>query len=81
MTEKLSQRGVEDRELARMFSNGTTVLYPILKTLERHGLAGSMTPPSENPDQSFIWSVWDFGVLLYEKLLTDATSGMEWKPA
>jgi hypothetical protein len=71
MAEKMSQQGVEDSILAQLFPNGPVVLYPMLKTLERHGLAGPMTPPSNNPDQAIVWGVWDFGVLLYEKLLSE----------
>lgn len=69
MAEKMSQQGVKDSTLAQLFPNGPVVLYPMLKTLERHGLAGPMTPPSSDPDQTIVWGVWDFGVLLYEKLL------------
>jgi hypothetical protein len=69
--------GIVDYELASMFRNGTQVLYPILKTLERHGLAGDLSgtpmnrPVSEfaDPDRARVWAIWDFGILLIDRLL------------
>ncbi|MEV4414073.1 hypothetical protein [Catellatospora sp. NPDC049609] len=61
--------GVPDYELAAMFPNGVVVVYAILKTLERHGIAGPMTPPSQDLDQSILWSIWDFGLLLHRTIL------------
>lgn len=77
--------GIEDYELALMFRNGTTVLYPILKTLERHGLAGELArsardrplPEHADPDRTRTWAIWDFGILLIEKLLDEGREAQD----
>ena len=62
-------RGVQDYALAQMFDRGTVVLYPMLKTLERHGLAGPLHPAQPgDPDGPVEWAIWDFGLLLLERL-------------
>lgn len=63
--------GVADYEVAALFPNGTTVAYPILKTLERHGMAGPQSPPSADPDQVIKWVPWDFGIFIHQKLLEE----------
>jgi hypothetical protein len=69
-------RGVLDYELARMFDRGTVVLYPMLKTLERHGLAGPLRPADPgDPDGPVEWAVWDFGLLLLDRLFPAGHSG------
>jgi hypothetical protein len=61
--------GVLDTELARTFPNGVALMYPLLKTLERHGLAGPLSGPIEStPDTPVEWAIWDFGVLVLERL-------------
>lgn len=61
--------GVVDYELAQMFRNGTTLLYPLLKTLERHGLAGPLSPSAPgDPDGPIEWAIWDFGLLLTNRI-------------
>ncbi|HEX4806268.1 MAG TPA: hypothetical protein VFU94_10220 [Conexibacter sp.] len=70
-------RGIVDLELAAMFPNGTTVLYPILKTLERHGLAGPLRPArSGDPDGPVEWAIWDFGLLLLGRLYPNRASDL-----
>ncbi|WP_194903962.1 hypothetical protein [Catenulispora rubra] len=66
--------GVGDYQIASLFPNGTTVAYPILKTLERHGMAGPQSPPSADPDQVIKWVPWDFGIYVHQKLLAEGTS-------
>jgi hypothetical protein len=71
--------GIADYQLATMFPNGVRVLYALLKTLERHGLAGQL--PSRvidggdaagvGPDTPQMWAIWDFGILLTEQLLRE----------
>ncbi|MEX2197073.1 MAG: hypothetical protein WD844_17510 [Thermoleophilaceae bacterium] len=61
--------GVNDYALAGMFERGTVVLYPLLKTLERHGLAGPLRPaPAGDPDSPIEWAIWDFGLLFLDRL-------------
>lgn len=67
-------KGVEDYDIAKLFPNGTTVAYPILKTLERHGMAGPQSPPSPDPDVAVKWAIWDFGIFIYQKLLEEGAS-------
>jgi hypothetical protein len=72
--------GTPDAELASMFPNGVRVVYTLLKTLERHGLAGPVPPRvidggaasgehDEYEDPAQEWEIWDFGALLVERLL------------
>ncbi len=64
--------GVTDYELASMFARGTAILYPMLKALERHGLAGPLrTAAPGDPDGPVEWAIWDFGLLLLERLFPD----------
>ena len=61
--------GIPDCDLASMFPNGVRFMYSILKTLEQHGLAGPLGDHGEkSPDSVVTWAIWDFGVLLMEKL-------------
>jgi hypothetical protein len=70
-------RGIVDYELAAIFPNGTTVLYPILKALERHGLAGLLRPArAGDPDGPVEWAIWDFGLLLLGRLCPDRPSDL-----
>jgi hypothetical protein len=71
-------RGIIDYELAAMFPRGTIVLYPILKTLERHGLAGPLKPGrSGDPDGPAEWAIWEFGILLLDRLFpSSGTAGI-----
>jgi hypothetical protein len=63
-------QGVEDLQLARMFHNGVLVMYALLKTLERHGLAGPVEDGRPKKlDPGVKWIIWDFGQLLYDRLL------------
>ena len=49
------------------------LLYGLLKTLERHGLAGPLEERGgsspRGPDEAVTWAVWDLGLLLWERLL------------
>lgn len=64
--------GVLDTELARMFPNGVALMYPLLKTLERHGLAGPLPGKIEStPDMPVEWAIWDFGILVLERLFLE----------
>lgn len=63
-------KGIADYEIARLFPNGTTISYPILKTLERHGLAGPQSPATADPDSPVLWAPWDFGLFVHKELLT-----------
>jgi hypothetical protein len=61
-----------------MFERGTVVLYPMLKTLERHGLAGPLRPgQAGDPDDPVEWAVWDFGLLLLDRLFPQGRGGNE----
>lgn len=74
--------GLVDYRLAQMFPNGVRVLYSILKTLERHGLAGPLALDhldddrghDAGPDEPQTWAIWDFGILLVEHLLDVGTA-------
>jgi hypothetical protein len=73
--------GIVDYQLASMFPNGLRVLYALLKTLERHGLAGQLAsqtidgggPAGDGPDDPRRWAIWDFGILLIERLLYEGS--------
>jgi hypothetical protein len=65
-------QGVLDSELAKMFPNGVALMYPLLKTLERHGLAGPRpTKTDVTPDTAVEWAIWEFGILVLERLFLD----------
>jgi hypothetical protein len=71
VTEGGRYQGVPDYRVAQLFPDGVRIAYAILKTLERHGLAGPQSPPSPDPDVTNIWVPWDFGIFLYERLLAE----------
>ncbi len=63
-------KGILDIELARMFPNGLALMYPLLKTLERHGLAGPLSSTSD-PGAAVEWGIWEFGVLVLDRLFPE----------
>lgn len=68
-------RGVADFEIAAMFPNGVSLSYPLLKTLERHGLAGPLADDQiKGPDDAQVWAIWDFGILMIDRLLQEGTN-------
>lgn len=67
-----TSHGVLDIELARMFPNGVPLMYPLLKTLERHGLAGPVPGGDAGaPYAAVEWAIWEFGTLVLERLFPE----------
>lgn len=71
VTESDRYQGIPDHQVAQLLPDGVRISYAILKTLERHGLAGPQNPPTADPDTAIKWIPWDFGILLYERLLAE----------